>query len=87
MRKAEMTVAAATDVEGDGAGAPAPGSHMAIEPATAFPATDILAGDAWTLLRDDPRALLVDVRTAEERELFGQPDLSAIAKTPLFIAW
>jgi rhodanese-related sulfurtransferase len=47
----------------------------------------IYSKDAWMFLKTDKRAKLVDVRTAEEWELIGRPDLSSIAKKVLFISW
>lgn len=42
---------------------------------------------AWQKLQDDPRSILVDVRTRIEGFLTGQPDLSGIGKTAINIEW
>ena len=42
---------------------------------------------AWAMLRDDPMACLVDVRTAAEWHYVGVPVLDAIGKRPLFVEW
>jgi rhodanese-related sulfurtransferase len=41
----------------------------------------------WALLRDDPRAALLDVRTTAEWAFVGVPDLSGLAKEVHFIEW
>ena len=48
---------------------------------------NIPAEMAWLKLRDDPHAVLVDVRCRDEWKLIGIPDLSKIDKTPIFIEW
>lgn len=48
---------------------------------------DIRAADAWKGLRDDPRALLVDVRTDAEWNFVGLPDLAEVGKQPVLIPW
>lgn len=50
-------------------------------------AGDITPADAWELLQRDPRVILVDVRTAQEWEQVGLPDLSAVGKTPVRLSW
>lgn len=50
-------------------------------------AGDILPKEAWDLLAEDPRAVLVDVRTPAEWNYVGVPDLRAISKQPLFVPW
>lgn len=48
---------------------------------------NILAVNAWDLLKDKPNSFLVDVRTEEERLACGYPDLSPIGKETLHITW
>ncbi|UEM06067.1 rhodanese-like domain-containing protein [Skermanella rosea] len=43
--------------------------------------------DVWEVLRTDPSAKLVDVRTAPEWSFVGQPDMSSIGKAPVRIQW
>ena len=43
--------------------------------------------DAWLFLKEENDSVLVDVRTPEEWESIGKPDLSAINKKVLFIPW
>jgi rhodanese-related sulfurtransferase len=38
-------------------------------------------------LKEDPRAVLVDVRTEPEWQFVGAPDLTPLAKTPIFLQW
>lgn len=42
---------------------------------------------AWQILRDDPAAVLVDVRTNEEWRFVGLPDLSSIGKEAITVSW
>jgi rhodanese-related sulfurtransferase len=50
-------------------------------------AGDIASTEAWQLLSDDPQAVLVDVRTAEEWRFVGVPELTSIGKETVFVAW
>ena len=43
--------------------------------------------DAWTRLKSDTRAVLIDVRTIAEWAYVGLPDLSAIGKRPVLVEW
>jgi rhodanese-related sulfurtransferase len=54
---------------------------------TAGYAGDLAVEDAYRLLADDKRAVLVDVRTEAEWAFVGVPDLSALAKTPILQEW
>ena len=47
-------------------------------------AGDLTPGDAYDLLRQEPDAVLVDVRTAAEWEYVGTPELGGRA---LFVEW
>lgn len=50
-------------------------------------AGDLLPEEAWNLLAEEPKALLVDVRTSAEWTFVGLPDLSAVGKEPMLIPW
>ena len=50
-------------------------------------AGDILAVDAYALLKGDSTSVLIDVRTQAEWTYVGTPDLQAASKTPLFAEW
>lgn len=50
-------------------------------------AGDITPQDAWQILSEDPRSVLVDVRTPAEWSYVGIPDLSTLGKKPLLIPW
>ncbi|MFQ3622279.1 MAG: rhodanese-like domain-containing protein [Acetobacteraceae bacterium] len=43
--------------------------------------------ETWRALNEDPRAVLIDVRTDAEWTFVGMPDLSATGKPVLPIAW
>lgn len=48
---------------------------------------DVDPGMAWSALRDDPRAVLVDVRTTAEWAYVGVPQLSEFGKKPILLEW
>jgi rhodanese-related sulfurtransferase len=48
---------------------------------------DLSPQAAFERLRDDPAALLVDVRTDAEWAYVGAPDLTGLAKQPVNLAW
>jgi len=48
---------------------------------------DISPADTWAALENDPNAVLVDVRTDAEWNFVGVPDLSAMGKQVVHIAW
>lgn len=48
---------------------------------------DISVEDAWHQLSDDSSAVLVDVRTAEEWNFVGVPDLSGVGKQVVRVSW
>lgn len=50
-------------------------------------AGDVLPEEAWAALRDNPDAVLVDVRTQPEWAFVGIPDLSGAGKQPALISW
>jgi rhodanese-related sulfurtransferase len=43
--------------------------------------------DSWALLKENPDAVLVDVRTDAELKWVGVPDLSSIGRQPVFVEW
>jgi rhodanese-related sulfurtransferase len=54
--------------------------------------TETYAGDvdcrqAADILRDNPRAVLLDVRSAPEWDFVGRPDLSGLGREPVLISW
>ena len=50
-------------------------------------AGELSVADAYALLKDDKKAVLVDVRTQAEWAWVGIPDLSGIGKKPIFVEW
>jgi rhodanese-related sulfurtransferase len=50
-------------------------------------AGDITPLQAWKLLSDNPRAVLVDVRTDAEWRFVGVPDLSSLGREVVYIEW
>jgi rhodanese-related sulfurtransferase len=50
-------------------------------------AGDITPLQAWKLLADSPRAVLVDVRTEAEWRFVGVPDLSSLGREVVYIEW
>lgn len=50
-------------------------------------AGDITPEQAWELLSGNPRAVLVDVRTAAEWRFVGVPDLSGLGREVVYIEW
>jgi rhodanese-related sulfurtransferase len=56
-------------------------------PSTTDYAGDISVADAWEMLKSDPAAQLVDVRTAAEWNYVGLPDLSSLGRKTLAVEW
>jgi rhodanese-related sulfurtransferase len=50
-------------------------------------AGDLSPTEAYDLVRDDPDAVLVDVRTQEEWDQVGVPDLSELGKQVVLLEW
>ncbi|MFA5122359.1 rhodanese-like domain-containing protein [Zavarzinia sp.] len=50
-------------------------------------AGDITPGDAWRILSQDSGAVLVDVRSQAEWSFVGVPDLAAVGRKPVLVAW
>ena len=50
-------------------------------------AGDVTPQQAWDLLRDRPDAVLVDVRTEQEWQTIGVPDISELSRPVHFGEW
>ena len=50
-------------------------------------AGEISPEEAYGVLREDARAVLVDVRTEPEWQFVGGPDLTPLGKTIIFLQW
>jgi len=50
-------------------------------------AGDLTPRQAWDLLAQDRAAVLIDVRSRPEWSFVGTPDLSAVGKKPVLVAW
>ncbi len=50
-------------------------------------AGEVTSAEAWQMLAEDPRAVLVDVRTDGEWVYVGIPRLNSLGKEPVFIEW
>lgn len=48
---------------------------------------DVGPDETWTALRDDPKAVLVDVRTDAEWNFVGLPELADLGKQVVLIPW
>ncbi len=48
---------------------------------------ELSAPDAWEILRAEPEATLIDVRTQAEWAYVGVPELGRIGKTTIFLEW
>jgi rhodanese-related sulfurtransferase len=55
-------------------------------PAVSY-AGDITPEEAWKLLSEDPRAVLVDCRTDAEWRFVGVPDLTQLGRDVVYIEW
>lgn len=65
----------------------ASGSVGAAAPGEGSYAGDVDVDEAWRMLKDDPSAVLVDVRTNAEWNYVGVPDLSELSKDVKLIEW
>lgn len=50
-------------------------------------AGDLSVQDAWDLLKSDPRAQVIDVRTTAEWNFVGLPDLSSVGREVGLVEW
>ena len=48
---------------------------------------DVGVEEVWERLRQDPGAVLIDVRTQAEWAFVGVPDLSSLGKEPVCLEW
>jgi len=48
---------------------------------------DVDVREVWKRLKEEPTAVLIDVRTRAEWAYVGLPDLSSIGKRPFLIEW
>ena len=48
---------------------------------------DVDVREVWKRLKEEPTAVLIDVRTQAEWAYVGLPDLSSIGKRPFLIEW
>jgi len=60
---------------------------VTVSNANADYAGDLPVQEAWSLLQSDPKAQLVDVRTAAEWSFVGLPDLSGIGRKVHMVEW
>lgn len=51
------------------------------------PIAAVTAEEAWVRLKDDPGAVLIDVRTIAEWAYVGLPELGALDKRPVLVEW
>lgn len=50
-------------------------------------AGDVTPGEAWRVLKENPSAQLIDVRTNAEWQFVGLPDLAPLGRRPLLAEW
>ena len=50
-------------------------------------AGDIMPAEAWKILADAPKAVLIDVRTTAEWVYVGQADISSLSKETVLLEW
>ncbi|MBK8209811.1 MAG: rhodanese-like domain-containing protein [Rhodospirillales bacterium] len=50
-------------------------------------AGDISPRQAWDILTNEMKSVLIDVRTPAEWNYVGIPDLASLGKKPLFVPW
>ncbi len=60
---------------------------MASNTSTSDYTGDISAAEAWTILKSDPKAQLVDVRTTAEWNFVGVPDLTSVGRQAHLVEW
>jgi len=60
---------------------------MAADQSASDYAGDLSAQDAWALLKSDPKARLVDVRTSAEWNFVGVPDLTGLGRDVALVEW
>jgi hypothetical protein len=60
---------------------------MSSSPSSLDYAGDIEAADAWDMLKSNPKAQLIDVRTVAEWNFVGLPDLAALERKVHCVEW
>ncbi|HHZ77310.1 MAG TPA: rhodanese-like domain-containing protein, partial [Rhodospirillales bacterium] len=50
-------------------------------------AGDVTPKEAWDILENDGKSILIDCRTDAEWSYVGAPNLSQIAKMPIKVSW
>jgi rhodanese-related sulfurtransferase len=60
---------------------------VAVSNPSADYAGDLPVQEAWSLLKSDPKAQLVDVRTTAEWSFVGLPDLSSLGRKLHMVEW
>ena len=50
-------------------------------------AGDLTPRQAWTMLQENPEAVLVDVRTRAEWDWVGVPDVGSLGRQTVFVEW
>ena len=60
---------------------------MAPQQSSSSYAGDLTTAEAWSLLKDNPQAQLVDVRTTAEWSFVGLPDLSEVGRNVHCVEW
>ena len=48
-------------------------------------AGDVSPREAWQMLKENPEATLVDIRTEGEWQMVGVPDISSLGRAPIFV--
>jgi rhodanese-related sulfurtransferase len=51
------------------------------------PIATVTVAEAWARLKDDPGAVLIDVRTIAEWAYVGLPELGSLGKRPVLVEW
>ncbi len=60
---------------------------MAADQSSTDYAGDLSVQDAWALLKSDPAARLIDVRTTAEWNFVGVPDLAELGRDVALVEW
>ena len=63
------------------------GAAMSSSPSSLDYAGDIGADEAWEMLKSNPKAQLIDVRTVAEWNFVGLPDLAALERRVHCVEW
>lgn len=48
---------------------------------------DVVPAEAWAMLKSDPEARLIDVRSSAEWSFVGVPDLASVGRKTVLVAW